>query len=125
MDPAGRLCAVGVDELDFAAFGVGGSGFADGDDDLAVGEGGFHFRGGVDDRVVVGGESDDVGVEDDGFILMRGRKAGEGEDVRDEWAGVILIGVAVRVVDMHGDLRELGEVSDGEGLGGGPIDERE
>ena len=80
MDPAGGLGAVGVDELDVAAFGVRSAGFRDGDDDLAVGEGGFHFGSGVDDGVMVGGRRDNVGVEDDGFVFMCGREAGERED---------------------------------------------
>jgi len=126
VDPAGGAGAVGVDELNAAAFVVGDlAGFADGDDDLAVGEGWLHFCGGVDDGVMVGGESYDVGVKDDGFILMRGREAGESKDVGDERTGVILIGITVRVVDMHGDLGKLGEVVDGEDFSLRTVDKRE
>ena len=68
---------------------------------------------------------DDVGVENGGFIFAGRREADESENFRDERAGVILVGIAVRVVDVHGDLRELGEVGDGEGLGLGSVDESE
>jgi hypothetical protein len=64
-------------------------------------------------------------MEDDGFILVRGREAGERENVGDERAGVVLIGVAVRVMDVHGDLWELEQIGHGVGPGLRAVDERE
>ena len=115
MEPAGGLGAVGVDELDEAAFVVGEIGFHDGYDDFAVAEGGFHLGGGVEDEVVVGAGGDDAGVKDEGFVFMRGREAGLREDVGYEGAGVGFVGVAVGVVDVDGDLGHVEEVFDGKG----------
>ena len=112
MDPAGGAGGVGVDELDEAAFGVGEAGLHDGDDDLGGGEHGLDLGGGVEDEVVVGGSGDDGGVEDEGLGLLVGDEAGAGEDVGEQGAGVGFVGVAVRVVDVDGDLREGEEVVD-------------
>jgi len=114
VEPAGGLGPVGVNELDHAAFGVGEAGFHDGYDDFAVAEGGFHLGAGVEDVVVVRAGGDDAGVQDEGFVFVRGREAGFGKDVRDERAGVGFVGVAVRVVDVDRDLREGDEVFDGD-----------
>jgi hypothetical protein len=130
VDPAGGLGAVGVDELDEAAFGVGeGVGLHEGDDDFGVREGGLGFGAGVEDEVVVGAGGDDGGVEDEGFVFVGGGEAGGGEDVGEQGAGVDLVGIAVGVVDVDGDLGHFEEVfhlegrgaaleGDGEGVGG-------
>jgi len=115
VDPAGGAGGVGVDELDEAAFGVGEAGLHDGDDDLGGREHGLGFGGGVEDEVVVGGGGDDGGVEDEGLGLFAGSEAGFGEDVGEQRAGVGFVCVAVRVVHVHGDLREREEVFDLEG----------
>ena len=56
-------------------------------------------------------------MQDEGFGFAGAGEAGFGENVGDEWAGVLFVGVAVRVVDVDGDLRHLDEVFDGEGGG--------
>ena len=71
---------------------------------LAFGEGGFGFGGGVEDEVVVGAGGDDRGVQDEGFVLVGGGEAGAGEDVGEQGAGVVFVGIAVGVVDVDGDL---------------------
>ncbi len=78
MDPAGGAGAVGVDELDEAAGGVGEAGFHDGDNDLAFAEGGFDLGGGVEDEVVVCAGGDDGRVKDEGFGFFAGGEAGAG-----------------------------------------------
>ena len=117
MDPAGGFGGVGVDELDDAAFGVGQVGLHDGDDGLASGEAGFELGAGEEDEVVVGAGGDYCRVKDEGLGFPGAGEAGLGEDIGDEGAGVVFVGVAVRVVDVDGDLRHLDEVFDGEGGG--------
>jgi len=115
VDPAGGFSGVGVDELDDAAFGVGEAGLHDGDDGLAGGEAGFELGAGEDDEVVVGAGGDYGGMQDEGFGFAGAGEAGFGEDVGDEGAGVLFVGVAVRVVDVDGDLGHLDEVFGSEG----------
>ena len=115
MDPAGGFGAVGVDELDAAAVGVGEAGFHDGYDDLAAGEGRHDLGGGVEDEVVVGAGGDDAAVEDEGLGFFAGGEAGAGEDVGEQGAGVVFVGFGVGVVDVDGGLGQGEEVFEGEG----------